>query len=336
MNISLSKTQLRITALWAFSEAFLGGLLHGFHVPFTGLVLSSFAAVCIASLTINDYAKGKILKATLLVIIVKAILSPHTPPTAYFAVFLQGFFGELIFSSRLPFKISALLTGIFALLQTAFQKLIVLTILFGTGFWTAMDAFLKNASRDLGFLPISYIYYLALIYVSLHLTAGILAGYFAGKLPALIQNTKVDSHIVPFTENVIPEEIQGIKKKKNVFKKPLTWILFFLLVAAIYQIYTPYGEQDIIRSKPMNLLIRSVLILFLWYFFVAPFLLKYFRKWLSKQQNKFSEEVKSILLMMPEMKYITLQCWQKVSQGNKIYRIPRFIRLTFLNLLTAE
>ena len=120
MNISLSKTQLRITALWAFSEAFLGGLLHGFHVPFTGLVLSSFAAVCIASLTINDYAKGKILKATLLVIIVKAILSPHTPPTAYFAVFLQGFFGELIFSSRLPFKISALLTGIIE--SSPFQK----------------------------------------------------------------------------------------------------------------------------------------------------------------------------------------------------------------------
>ena len=38
---------LRITALWAFSEAFMGGILHGLQIPFAGLVLGFVASVCI-------------------------------------------------------------------------------------------------------------------------------------------------------------------------------------------------------------------------------------------------------------------------------------------------
>ena len=116
MNIALSKIQLRITALWAFSEALLGGILHGLHIPFTGLILSAFASICMAALTLNDHSRGKILKATILVIIIKAILSPHTPPTAYFAVFIQGLFGELIFSAGIPYVASCMLNSIFALI----------------------------------------------------------------------------------------------------------------------------------------------------------------------------------------------------------------------------
>ncbi|MEO5572384.1 MAG: hypothetical protein ABIT08_02485, partial [Bacteroidia bacterium] len=95
MNQLHSENTLRITALWAFSEALLGGILHALQVPFAGLVLSAFAVICISALAVSDYHRGKILKATLLVVIVKALLSPHTPVAAYFAVFLQGLFGEL-------------------------------------------------------------------------------------------------------------------------------------------------------------------------------------------------------------------------------------------------
>ena len=38
----------RLTALWAFSEAALGGLLHALHIPFSGVVLGGFAIMFIS------------------------------------------------------------------------------------------------------------------------------------------------------------------------------------------------------------------------------------------------------------------------------------------------
>src|SRR5690349_1311344 len=150
MSKALSSSQLRITALWAFSEAFLGGILHGLQVPFSGLILSAFAAICISALAMKDHAKGKIIHATILVMIVKATLSPHTPVTAYFAVSLQGLFGELMFAVA-GYKLACYGTAVFALLQSACQKLIVLTILFGMGFWKAMDEFLVSVMETFGY-----------------------------------------------------------------------------------------------------------------------------------------------------------------------------------------
>ncbi len=41
--------------------------------------------------------KGAILKATIIVAIFKMMLSPHTPPSAYIAVFFQGLLGQVLF-----------------------------------------------------------------------------------------------------------------------------------------------------------------------------------------------------------------------------------------------
>ena len=41
---------IRLTALWALIEAGLGGLLHAFHLPFTGIILGGFAVLIISLL----------------------------------------------------------------------------------------------------------------------------------------------------------------------------------------------------------------------------------------------------------------------------------------------
>lgn len=334
MAISFSKIQLRITALWAFSEALLGGMLHGFHVPFAGLVLSAFASICMAALTLHDPAKGKILKATILVIIIKAILSPHTPPTAYFAVFLQGFFGEMIFSSGLPYFFACVTNSVFALMQTAFQKLIVLTILFGTGIWKAMDEFLNSISAEFGVANTSYSYYFIVIFLVLHLITGIAAGIFAGRLPKLMQS-KQNIISINYVDRPINNDAAA-PKRNRLFKNLVIWIMFILLAAVLYNLYTDSSFVSIISSKPLRLLIRSFIILLLWYFFIAPVLLKLFHKWLAKQQNKFSVEVENILHLIPEMKYITELCWLSAAGVNVFSRIFKFIRVTFFTLLSFE
>ena len=74
----------RLTTLWAFSEAALGGLLHGLKVPMRGIFVGGSASVLISLISFFSNRKGTVLKSTLLVIIVKGIVSPHSPLTAYF------------------------------------------------------------------------------------------------------------------------------------------------------------------------------------------------------------------------------------------------------------
>ena len=105
----------RITALWGFSESALGGILHAFKIPVTGLFVGSAAVIFITLIAYFSHEtsdtllrKGTILKATFTVLIIKGFVSPYTPVTAYFAVLLQGFMGEILFSSSKHFKQSTI------------------------------------------------------------------------------------------------------------------------------------------------------------------------------------------------------------------------------------
>ncbi len=82
----------RLTALWALNEAFLGGILHGFRIPQTGLVVGGIAVICISAIAWHRQRPGEIIKATFVVLLIKGILSPHTPLNAYAAVLFQGAF----------------------------------------------------------------------------------------------------------------------------------------------------------------------------------------------------------------------------------------------------
>ncbi len=78
---------------------------------------------------------SEILKSALIVILIKALVSPHSPLTAYFAVGIQGLLGYLLFSTKKFYTFSALLLGIFTLFFSGIQKIVVLTILFGNNLW---------------------------------------------------------------------------------------------------------------------------------------------------------------------------------------------------------
>jgi chromate transport protein ChrA len=91
---------LRIIALWAFSESAFGGILHALAIPFRGLFIASAAVLFISMIGLFGKSNREILKATLIVILIKAVVSPHSPLTAYLAVSLQGLLGFLFFSIK--------------------------------------------------------------------------------------------------------------------------------------------------------------------------------------------------------------------------------------------
>jgi len=167
----------RLIALWVVCETLLGGIIHSFNIPFSSIVLSGFSVICISLISKISHQKGSILKATVIVIIFKFLLSPQSPPAAYLAVFMQGIFGEFMFSNFRSFKLNCILLGVFALAESALQRIIILLFLFGNNFPKAINKFVQTAfSKNVN---TNYSLYLAGIYILIHIIFGALVGYFA-------------------------------------------------------------------------------------------------------------------------------------------------------------
>ena len=160
----------RLIALWALSEAALGGVLHAFRIPLTGLLVNSTAVLLMVFIASFSPKKGVILKATFIVIIVKGIVSPHTPLAAYIAVGFQGLMGELLLRSKKYLVISSLILGIITLLQSSLQKIVLLTFVFGNVLWESIDIFGNFVINQMSFLPvvsedINFSYWMISIYI---------------------------------------------------------------------------------------------------------------------------------------------------------------------------
>jgi hypothetical protein len=61
----------RLIALWVLCEAMLGAIIFTFRIPVSGLVIGGCAVTCITLIAWYKPVKGAILKATLIVAILK-------------------------------------------------------------------------------------------------------------------------------------------------------------------------------------------------------------------------------------------------------------------------
>ncbi len=333
----------RLIALWATSEGFLGGILHLARIPFKGIVLSNVAVMLIILIAKFSHKKGTILKATSIVMIVKGILSPHTPFTAYIAVFLQGIFGELLFiGKKFPF-VSALILGLVVSLFTAFQKVIFLILLFGQNFWVSIDKFTTIILQDFFGIMNSNVAaskWLVLIYISIHITAGIITGLYSAilyrKTDTLLQrenkNILLNSNLFADVKN------KDTKKttRKKWWLKP--WGIFFFVLSLFLLVYSyfypenPYIEKDSL----IIMLIRGILLMLVWYKFLSPILTLGIKKVLNKNRNKYTEDIKYIVSAIPVFKNVLSLCWKESSSHKGLKRLHIFIYSSILNLLTIE
>ena len=178
----------RLTALWALSESILGGLLHAAHVPFRGMIISSAAVIIICLIAHFSEKRGEILKATIIVLLIKAAISPHTPVAAYAAVFLQGILGEIFFFKKRFFAFSSMMLGIIVGILTGSQRIITLTLIFGATFWDAINQFINYLIKEffmssIGEISLNFSLVLMGTYILIHAAFGFAAGLLASKLP---------------------------------------------------------------------------------------------------------------------------------------------------------
>ncbi len=323
---------LRVTALWAFNEAFLGGILHSVKLPFTGMVLAAFAIICI--ILIGSVDPNAILKALLLVAIVKFTLSPQTPLTAYIAVGFQGLTGYLILRPKSFFLIKCILFAALAMIQTALQKAIVLTLVYSSQFWSAINKLLDSLLKDFGIKDHNYAFIILSIYVFIHVIAGIFAAVFAyrfSKIHAVNRKDEASGGKI-LTQNEIATFLQK-KKKKHLKIVPLILLLFAILYALKYFAIIP---ADSVQNDIIQIIIRGALILLIWSYFVAPIITTIFFRWLTKKRTAFKDEIAVLLTFTPEIKEIVNKSWRDSKSLNIFVRIPHFISESFRVFLLKE
>lgn len=303
----------RLTALWAVCEGMLGGIIHGFNLPGTGLVISSAAVLSIVLISWYYPVKGAILKATIIVAIFKMMLSPYSPPTAYIAVFFQGLLGELLLRGKRNFSIACILLATSALVESAIQRILVLTIVYGNGLWKAINVFISKLTGEKTIS--NYSWFIAIGYVLLHFIVGLMVGRFAGKLPGKLEKQETNSRD---TEQGFA--VHQIKRKRKV----VLFLVWIVLLGLYIQSSFRIGAPLLPSSMSLEIFIRSVLIIFLWHFVASPILSAWIKKWLEKKQYRLKDEVDAVVAIIPSTQTLLQQSWQQTANVKGMKRLSKF------------
>ena len=332
----------RLTALWALSEAALGGVLHALRFPMTGLLINSSAVVFISLIAYYATHKGAILRATLIVLIIKGMVSPHTPVNAFIAVTFQGVLGEILFRTKKYFTLSAILLAIVTLLQSGTQKIVVLTIVFGNNLWESINIFTnfvlqKFHISDAGSGIYDISFWIICGYLVLHGLVGVLVGILASRIPGWIDKELVRYHqSIPVDEFSTPSQIKVFKKKKSWLRRP-SGIAIFILAAIIVLLSYIYPEISAKQStKAVIMILRSITIMAIWYIWIGPKLLTLLNRMLKKKQNQYYIQVHNTLQILPPLRAIIYQTWNSAKKYSTLKRIKTFILLTLVSSLSGK
>lgn len=327
-HIQDQKIYYRLVAIWVFCEAFLGGIIHGLKIPISGIVVGSCAVLCISMLAYYVPQKVNIIKATIIVAIFKMMLSPHSPPTAYVAVFFQGFLGQFLLRKN-KFVFTCLLFAIICLLESALQRILIMTVIYGNDFWVVLNNFfnklLQNSIHE------NYLKLVAIVYTAIHFIIGIIIGIQIGKMPAKIITWQ--HHNVLHTNTAIATMAE--KKKSNNYSILLfaIWIFFILLLLLKY--INPsivFVEESVV----LKILIRSVIIILTWKLLLSPFLQNQLQQWLLQKKTLWSRDVEVIVQLLPWAKANIMYSWKAVKNIFIFSKMGYFFKQLMANVIYSK
>lgn len=322
------KIYYRIIALWILCEGMLGGIIHGFKLPITGMVIGSGSIICISLIGCFFPEKGHIIKATIVVAFFKIMISPYSPPTAYIALFFQGFLGETLFDFRKNYKITCWVFAIITMLESAFQRIIIVTVLYGINFWKALNNFINELTQQKSITNYSLI--IALFYIICHLIIGIIIGWVAGNFPKKIELWKSRNDYII---NLVSKESFSFTHKKQKRVKRGLLIVWMVLIFIYLQSIIPIGKPLLPPYLSLQIFIRSILIVLGWYLIISPLLMRWLKGWLEKKQSQFKENIQQILQLLPLIKQIVEKSWILSSKTKGWKRIYSFTKIVLINTL---
>ncbi len=327
-----SQVYYRLITLWVLCEAMLGGIIHGFKIPVSGLVVGSCAIVCICLIAWYVPTKGAIIKATIIVAVFKMMLSPQAPPPAYIAVFFQGVVGELLFWNKRYFKLSCILLAVLGLLESGLQRILVLTIVYGNDLWIVINNFINGLTKQK--TTTNYSLWIGGGYVALHFITGILVGWWSSLLPKRIEQWRKENKYNIIVEEAAPFS-PAVKRKRKRLKTGLL-LIWLLLIALYVQSYFGIGTPLLPSHISLKILLRSLIIVLGWIFIIGPIVKKLLHNWLQKKQSQSQQEVQEVLRLLPVTQQLITQSWKQSAANKGWKRITIWSKMVLTNALTVQ
>ena len=314
----------RLTALWALTESGLGGVMHAFKSPFTGLFVGGIAMIIIC--LIGYYSKNpwkSITKSLVVVLVVKMLVSPHSMISAYFAVSFQAILAASLFSLMGVRLIPILLLCTLGYVESALQKIISLTILYGKSIWEAIDTLGDYITSKFGYVfSLESSEALIIAYVSTYFIAGLFLGYFIYKLiDRIVHSTQLDD----FSIIIEKDDFDFDQKKKK--RKKLGRMIATILGLALLIILVLYlgGRESSGWTNATYILFRTILILVVWYAIIAPIIMRYVKRYLAAKKSVLSSEIDQVFGLIPYMKKIVSLSWNETKGLPFLERFRTFV-----------
>lgn len=328
-SIDYKQRNKRIIALWAFSESVLGGFLHLFKIPVTGMVVGGLAVIFLSIIANQSNNKKEILKATLIVLIIKFVISPYTPMMAFLSVSVQGLFCYLfsvLFNKK---SIGVVLFSISSLTFFSLQKLLMLQVLFGNSLWESINTYATYIAKQFGIVDIDASFLIITFYISLHVLGGIIFSILAINLIKELNNVKIDSTDKVFIEKLELEyNIKRKNKKHKLLKKVFSLTLLLLFIGVSYLFKLDKGFYAYLIT-----VLRFFGIILVWLFVISPFITGIIGKYLAKKQSKYNNEVAEIINAFPHIKVVGTKAWEQIKQEQGMLKYFLFVKRAIINFL---
>ncbi|RTQ45235.1 hypothetical protein EJV47_25495 [Hymenobacter gummosus] len=331
----------RLVALWALSEALLGGVLHALKLPVTGLLVGGAAVVLVQLLGHYAPRRGTVLRGLLVVLTIKALLSPHTSPNAYLAVSFQGLLGEVLSWSKALPRLRGLLLGALTMLESAGQRILTLWLLGGKALPAAFNDFVQGLLGQAA-PRADYALWLVAAYFATHALIGAALGWWAGSLPAYLPGLLqrygwllLRPAEAAEADAATPEKPLKPKRRRGGISRLLLglWGAALLLWLAALLGWPPAQAAD--QHRLGGLLLRSLLVYGAWALLVAPLLTRQLRRWLTRPRGRWAADLQSTLELLPATRQLVARCWRHSAGYRGLARLRWFGRTLAVNLFLA-
>ena len=308
----------RLTALWAFTESGLGGIMHALQIPFTGLLVGGMAVIMICLIAeFSEHSYKQILKSVIIVLIVKAMASPFTPVTAYIAVSFQALLGFALFSLLRVNYFSIVLLSTIAMLESAIQKLLVLILFFGESLWKAMDKMIAFAGKQLGYIVSNGSTWIVTIYLLIYIAGGFFIAWLAWRTIKNFDTT--NPHFILKESSAINQDLitGNDPVKKNSYKK--VWVLLLTMIVLSVMLFLFATDKKQGWVEVIKTITWTLSAMLLWFVLISPLFTKGIQKILKKKESRYSDEVSKTLSFLPFLNKLTNLAWQqsKLHRGFK-------------------
>ncbi|MCC7377761.1 MAG: hypothetical protein IT255_00205, partial [Chitinophagaceae bacterium] len=209
--------------------------------------------------------------------------------------------------------ISILLLSIIAMLESALQKILILTLFFGQSIWKATDSMVTLLVKQIGFTAQHGSYWIVVVYLCIYILGGFLIAWITYKSIKDFYTDKKTNVTVGNIKLFSPNQKQPIIKNK--YKKLWVFIFLMLSLSAILFLFATDKKQGWLEViKTISWTISAIII---WYLLIGPLFTKVIKSYLKKKQNRYSTEVLQILSFIPALRQLTTYAWQfsKASKG---------------------